>query len=252
MDLRRLWRVVIAFVVLAVTFHFEAAMAASRTLSGTVTYRERIALPPSAVVEVELVEVSLADAPSITIAETSVNPSGQVPVPYELRFDDAVIKPGQTYSLQARVMVDGRLWFTTTSRHQVLAGGTDDTNIMVQRVTADVASAAGLAGRWLAEDIRGGGVIDNLQTVLEIAADGSVSGSGGCNSMRGQSAISGDRIAFGSIASTLMGCEPAVSDQEEKFFAALGDVRAWRIDPEQNKLVLFDGQGKAVILLARM
>lgn len=252
MDMRRLWRVAAAFVVLAVTFHLEAAMAASRTLNGTVAYRERIALPPSAVIEVKLVDVSLADAPAKTIAETSVSPSGQVPVSYELRFDDAAIKPGQTYALQARIMVNGQLWFTTTSRHQVLAGGTDDTNIMVQRVTADAASAAGLAGRWLAEDIRGGGVIDNLQTVLEIAADGSFSGSGGCNRMKGNSTISGDEITFGPIASTMMACAPAVSDQEEKFFAALGDVRAWRIDPAQNKLALLDEQGKAVILLAQM
>jgi uncharacterized lipoprotein YbaY len=36
------------------------------TLNGTVSYRERIALPPSAVARSSLVDVSLADAPATT------------------------------------------------------------------------------------------------------------------------------------------------------------------------------------------
>lgn len=35
-----------------------------KTITGTVAYRERIALPPNAVVTVTLEDVSLADAPS--------------------------------------------------------------------------------------------------------------------------------------------------------------------------------------------
>ena len=38
-------------------------------VTGSVTYRERIALPPTAVVTVRLVDVSRADAPSVLIAE---------------------------------------------------------------------------------------------------------------------------------------------------------------------------------------
>src|SRR5262245_48511789 len=70
------------------------------------------------------------------------------------------------------------------------------------------------AGRWLAENIRGGGVIDRLQTILELGADGAISGTGGCNVMRGKATISGDTIAFGPIASTRKACSPAVMNQE--------------------------------------
>src|SRR5262245_16033622 len=65
------------------------------------------------------------------------------------------------------------------------------TDIIVQRAATnpDATAAAGPIGRWLAEDIRGGGVIDRVQTVLEIAADGGISGSGGCNAMRGTATI---------------------------------------------------------------
>lgn len=49
---------------------------------GTVTYRPRIALPPNAVVEVSLVDVSRADAPAITLAGQSIVTGGrQVPIP---------------------------------------------------------------------------------------------------------------------------------------------------------------------------
>ena len=47
----------------------EAGSGPSANLvTGTVTYRERIALPPTAVVTVRLVDVSLADAPSVLVA----------------------------------------------------------------------------------------------------------------------------------------------------------------------------------------
>ena len=70
------------------------ALAAPRTLTGTVTYRERIALPPGAVVEVSLLDVSLADAPSRTIARTRITARRQVPIPYRLRFNDALCYQG--------------------------------------------------------------------------------------------------------------------------------------------------------------
>lgn len=117
---------------------------------------------------------------------------------------------------------------------------------------ATMAETASPDGRWLAEDIRGGGVIDNLQTVLEIAGDGKISGTGGCNRMAGQATISGDNIAFGAIAATRMACAPAAMDQEAKFFAALEEVRGWRVDPAQGKLTLLDASGEALVVLARM
>jgi putative lipoprotein len=118
--------------------------------------------------------------------------------------------------------------------------------------TALPAAAQEAAGRWRAELIRGGAVIDGIQTILTIAPDGAVSGTGGCNRMAGRATISGDAITFGRIASTRMGCAPAVMDQESKFFAALEDVRAWRIDPARQRLALLDADGKQIVVLARM
>ncbi|WP_439574273.1 META domain-containing protein [Phreatobacter sp.] len=109
----------------------------------------------------------------------------------------------------------------------------------------------GPAGRWLAEDIRGGGVVDRIQTVLDIAGDGRVSGSGGCNRIAGQARIEGPAISFSQMASTRMACPPAVMDQEMKFLSALGEVRRWRIDGPRRKLILEDGNGAVLVVLAR-
>ena len=61
---------------------------ATSKVTGSVTYRERIALPPSAVVTVKLVDVSLADAPSVLIAEQVIRTEGrQVPFEFALDYD---------------------------------------------------------------------------------------------------------------------------------------------------------------------
>lgn len=110
---------------------------------------------------------------------------------------------------------------------------------------------SGPTGRWLAEDIGGGGVVDRIQTVLDIAADGRVTGSGGCNRIVGQARIEGAAIAFSQMASTRMACPLAVMDQEAKFLAALGQVSRWRIDEPRRKLILEDATGKVLVVLAR-
>lgn len=227
-----------------------AALAATKRLAGSVSYRERIALPPHAVLEVRLLDVSLADAPAKAIAVTRVKTRHRMPVPYSLRYDDERIRRDRSYALQAQITVDGKLWFTTTTRHPVFTGQPNETDITVERVSGGGADKPD--GKWLAESIRRRGVIDNLQTVLLIGADGRISGSGGCNRISGKAQISGNRISFGPVATTRMACAPAVMDQEAKFLSALNDVRKWRIDDKRGKLLLLDAGGVEVLLLARM
>ena len=107
-------------------------------------------------------------------------------------------------------------------------------------------------GKWLAEDIDGGGVIDRLQTTLEIRDDGIVTGMGGCNRYAGSVTVCGNTIKFLPMASTRMACSAAVMRQEAKFHSTLEKVRTWRIDQAQRKLLLLDGQGFDLMRLTRM
>ena len=67
---------------------------------------------------------------------------------------------------------------------------------------ADEPVPGGLGGTWLAEDIGGNGVIDDLQTTLEIKPDGSYGGNGGCNTYRGKLKVQNGNIAFAPAAAT--------------------------------------------------
>jgi putative lipoprotein len=235
---------------LAILVHPWPLAAEDNTWNGSVTSRERIARRPSSVINVPLVAVSAAEAPAKVIAETSRQIGRQVPVLLQVTVDLAEIQPCR-YALQPRMSDDGKLGFVTLTHQPVFANGRDNTQIVVQRVQ-DPSDATSPAGRWLAEDINGGGVIDNLQTVLEIAADGTVTGTGGCNALTGKAVISADQIAFGAIASTRRACPPAVMAQEQKFFAALATARRWSIQVRTRKLILRDAADKPVVVFAQM
>lgn len=226
------------------------ALADGTTITGNVVYRERMLLPEGAVATVRLEDVSLADAPAKVIAETSV-PARTSPTAFNIDYDPGQLTAGHTYAWRASITAANALIFTTTERH-TFDPQANEVELLVQRVAGNDTAALPLVGAWLAEDIDGGGVIDNLQTTLEIAADGSVSGNGGCNRFGGSATIDGDKITFGDLASTMMACAEAAMNQEQKFHAALGAVRRYRIDDEQRKLFLADAAGKVVVQLSAM
>ena len=60
-------------VALAIVVGLIANTAMAQSIQGTATYRERMALPPSAVFEATLEDVSRVDAPAETIARTRVD-----------------------------------------------------------------------------------------------------------------------------------------------------------------------------------
>jgi putative lipoprotein len=92
-------------------------------VSGTVTYRERIALVPGTQLRVTLSETTRADAPAQFIAETTVPDVMQVPIPFRITFPGAWIDPKLTYTLRARIEREGRLLFTNDAQVRVLTGG---------------------------------------------------------------------------------------------------------------------------------
>ncbi len=92
-------------------------------LTGNVTYLQRIALPPDAVVHVTLADVSLQDAPAQEISEQTITEPGQVPIPFELIYDPEGIDPAHTYAIQARITAGEELLFINTTAHHVITRG---------------------------------------------------------------------------------------------------------------------------------
>ena len=113
--------VVVLFLSVSVTAVLAGSEPASVT--GSVNYRERIALTPEAVVEVQLLDVSLADASAKLIARQTIKPKRQVPIPFELVYDPADIDERFTYTVRATIRERGRLLFTTDRSYRVLTRG---------------------------------------------------------------------------------------------------------------------------------
>ena len=100
----RLSLILTASVAACASYQAGSSSGGTATLTGTVAYRERMALPPGATITVTLSDVSRMDAAATVIAETTVDPAGrQVPIPFELRYDPGKIQPSGTYSVRATI-----------------------------------------------------------------------------------------------------------------------------------------------------
>jgi uncharacterized lipoprotein YbaY/heat shock protein HslJ len=94
------------------------------TVSGTAAYRQRIAMPPEAVLTVRLEDVSRADTASVVLAETKqAFGERQVPLEFALQVPSSKINLDSNYNLRARIDVDGQMRFTTTRSYPVLTRG---------------------------------------------------------------------------------------------------------------------------------
>lgn len=117
---------------------FLSADAAQTAVTGVVTYRQRIALPPDAVVRVQLEDTSRADAPAIVLGEQVIEAMGrQVPIPFSIPYDPAHINPNGRYTLRARIeSAAGDLLWTNTQAYPVITGGnpSHDIEVIVQQV----------------------------------------------------------------------------------------------------------------------
>jgi copper homeostasis protein (lipoprotein) len=115
------------------------------TLQGTALYRERIALPPAAVFEAVLEEVSHADAPARVLGRARVDPAGSPPFRFEIAYDDAAVQPGHRYVVRATVTHEGRVWFTTDQSYPVLDGRSAPLSLLLVAAPTGVSAIAGTA-----------------------------------------------------------------------------------------------------------
>lgn len=94
------------------------------TVSGTLTYRQRIALPTGSIVHVALVEIRGKATESVVMSEQSFAASGQVPIPFTIAFDPKVIDPARHYAVRARITdAGGRVFWATPRPVPVLTQG---------------------------------------------------------------------------------------------------------------------------------
>ena len=97
---------------------------AAGRVAGTITFRERAALPANAAIHLELREASRQDAPAALVAARTIATRGrQVPIPFRIYYRAADIHPRLTYALRATITVDGERRFTTTRTYPAISRG---------------------------------------------------------------------------------------------------------------------------------
>ncbi len=96
-------------------------------------------------------------------------------------------------------------------------------------------------GPWHVEDLNGGGMIDNARVQISFdpgdQGTSRVTGRSGCNRFTGGWQQDGAAVKFGPIATTRMGCAPALMELEGKFLTTLQAVTT----------VSFDASGAALL-----
>ncbi len=100
---------------------------------------------------------------------------------------------------------------------------------------ATAGSSGSLTGVvWIAEDIGGGGIIDNSHLTIAFDEEGRVSGHAGCNRYTGSYEAKNGVLHFpNAMASTRMAClAEAMSNQEQKYLTILADVEAYEFTPD--------------------
>ncbi|AVZ00045.1 MULTISPECIES: YbaY family lipoprotein [Lelliottia] len=118
-------------------------------VSGTVWIRQKVALPPDAVLTVTLSDASLADAPSKVLSQKAVRTEGkQSPFSFVLPFNPAEIQPNARILLSAAITVNDKLVFITDTVQPVInQGGTkaDLTLVPVQQTAVPLQQGGGAA-----------------------------------------------------------------------------------------------------------
>lgn len=226
------------------------------SISGKVTYRERIALAPGHSLKVTVSDVSIADRAAPVVAEISRKlVDEQIPLSFEIDVQNNQLSPHNQYNIRAVILdSDGNLAWTTDTVYLIDSAldHQDVGSLNLIRVSASVRQSndnnSTLAGSsWQVEDVASGGIIDRSNLTLVFGENGMISGSSGCNQYNGGYAVNGNKLDVGKVAGTRMACPPALMDLEQKFLSILDDAREYSIDEQRGKLTITAADGQTLV-----
>lgn len=114
-------------------------------IHGRVSPRSPVTLPEGAVLEVQVADVTRADAAPVVVARRSYAKLGPAPWRFSLRADSlAALDPAHDYAVQARVLVDGKPRLVSKRRTLVDPAKLADTlEVVVEPVPRTVGARVG-------------------------------------------------------------------------------------------------------------
>lgn len=108
--------------------------------------------------------------------------------------------------------------------------------LLAMILTACTSPASALIGKW--KLIAYGPLesmtpaVSDVDATLTFGEDGTVTGSGGCNSLGGEYTVEEKQITFGEITSTLMACDDPIMAQESVVGQVLTETAEFEIEDE--------------------
>ncbi len=206
------------------------AFATAGEVTGSVTYRDRSALPHDAIVIVRLEDTSVGDMPAKSIAELRFITAGkQVPIDFRLSFENDAIELNHRYVVRGEIRVGTRLLYTGSLPFGRHADRQPDFTIQLERV-APTRSIYGVTWylQWLngREADRGGRGYPSIK--LDTFKN-RLNGYTGVNSFSGMYKVSSSMIELQPGAQTLMAAAENLMRQEAAFRKAISSARSYRI-----------------------
>lgn len=112
------------------------AVSSFLNIAGSVAYRERIALPPNAVLIVRVQDIVRAGAPARQLAEQRIELGGrQMPIPFTTTIDRDLIGKESRVTVTARIERRGKLLYVSDKAYPALSKGQPlDVNVQLKRV----------------------------------------------------------------------------------------------------------------------
>lgn len=113
-----------------------ASAQGAAAVSGTLTYRERVALPANAVVTVQIARVAASGAPQVVAEQRFTTNGAQPPFRFSLPYDPARIDANSSYTVQANITVGGQTRFATNTLYPVITRGNPTQNVSMTLATS--------------------------------------------------------------------------------------------------------------------
>jgi len=234
----------------------------AQPISGQVLYQERVTLPPQALLNVQIIDITEPNSPYKVVTQTDFAVDHQSPIPFVLPLNIEDLKNDHLYALQARISVGDALWFTNTKPLPVVKER-EGYLIHLERVgMVNFSRQEQLTKtQWLLENIEGKEAIDpyptlKIETIEKASEDKAVlpaftndtryqiSGTGGCNHYFATALLNKEKqsLSFSSIGMTFMACADTIMSQESHFVDMLPRVKSYQFE-EGGYLYFLDMNG---------
>jgi putative lipoprotein len=223
-------------------------------VTGTALTRERMVLPPEAVFEATLLDVSQPGAPPVVLGRQRRDPAGQPPYALRIPYPSVRFNTKGRYEVRAAVTLEGRLLLATDSRHPVPTDAAyRHVDVWMRRqpsLSAVVEASVPLVlTHWrlvaIEEDAVPRPAEGEAAPHLVLQTDEArVTGSGGCNRFIADYNLEGAQLYFSRAVSNITLCLDRAA-LEGRFFTALESVASYR--QEGTQLLLRTAQGQTLL-----